>query len=232
MRQIRRRSADDRDLPSYELSEAAWILRVPQPTISRWLMRPGSLKGKRGDPTGVLKPALATPPTLSFWNLVEAYTIRLFRNKGVKLPAIREALEYLEETLGCERPLIREKLYTDGKTIFIDTAKKMLLNANDAGQLTIRPFLIAHLSRVQFDAEGLAQTFSPWVEAPDEDRKLLVDPRYGFGRLLLSDSKLPAEPLHGRFIAGDSVTEIAADYRIPVAEVETAIRWYARPKAA
>src|SRR5262245_23793733 len=120
---------DPRELPNYSLSEAAAYLRIPRSTLRSWLFGMGKFKR-------ILDVALRSPPTLSFFNLVEAHVLNSIREHH-RLPEIRRALHYVERDLKVDRPLIRKVFETDGVSLFVEHLGK-LLNVSREGQVAMR----------------------------------------------------------------------------------------------
>src|SRR5882762_7252676 len=103
------KTADDlRLLPAYKVAEAAHYLRMPKETLRSWVV------GRLYPVTGQLKRSrplihLSDPKReyLSFINLVEAHVLAAIRRRhGVKLPKVRNALDYVRRQFHIERPLI------------------------------------------------------------------------------------------------------------------------------
>lgn len=205
---------DPRDLPNYPLLEVAQCIRVNPQTLARWIRHPA-----------LFRPAKVSPPTLSFWNLVEAATVRVMRrNHKVPMSRVRAALEYVEKKLGIERPLIHQGFLTDGVDLFVERFSA-LENVSRGGQLAMRVVLEKALSRVEVDADGLAGRFYPWAGHPDEPKVVIVDPRVSFGRVCLIGTGIPTGVLTERYNAGDSIEHLAEDYGIHPDKVEAGIAW-------
>src|SRR6516165_2349011 len=87
------------DAPVYSPGEASHYLRVPQSTIRSWLCGREYPKGQ-GVATSepIIVPAEAEPLMLSFLNLVELHVLSsIRRGHRVKLPAVRRAVDFLQE---------------------------------------------------------------------------------------------------------------------------------------
>lgn len=90
----------------------------------------------------------------------------------------------------------------------------------------LRKLLLLRLERVEM-GEGGPQRLFPFTRDPAEGspRVVVLDPRVRFGRPTLSGRGVPTDVVIERFRAGDSPVELAADYDLPLAEVEEAIRY-------
>ena len=221
---------DPRSLPNHALSEAAAYLRIPRSTLRAWLFGMGEFKP-------ILAVALRSPPTLSFFNLVEAHVLNSIREYH-RLQEIRRALKYVERELSIDRPLVRKVFQTDGVSLFVEHLGK-LLNVSQEGQVAMREVLGAHLRRLDFDASGLAERLYPFTRdgrhgrlEVDDPRFVVFDPRIAFGRLVIAGTGIPTTVLAERFTAGDLTDELAADYGVDRRIVEEAVRCESLRRAA
>ena len=89
------------------------------------------------------------PPNLSFNNLVEAHVLSAIRRKHeIPFPKVRRAVEFVQERLGVDRPLLDQQFETDGVEIFVRELGQ-LVSASQSGQLAFREVLQQHLSRIE-----------------------------------------------------------------------------------
>lgn len=221
-----KRTLDPREKPIYSIPAAAHYLVLPASTVRFWTVgteyrtRTGR---KRSLP--LIPLAEKDPPTLSFWNLVEVYVLDgIRRHHKVTLQKVRKALRFVEERMEIDRPLIEQEFLTDGVNLFIDRYSQ-LVNVSDEGQLALRDLLRESLARIERDPKGLANRIYPWLRSPNERRDVVIDPRLSFGRPVLAGTTVPTEILGERFRAGDSIQDLARDYRLRPDQVEVAIRW-------
>lgn len=168
---------------------------------------------------------------LSFFNLVEAHVLAAIRRRyGVQLPQVRAALRYVQEHIGIERPLVNQAFQTDGLDLFIEQYGD-LINASREGQRAMKEILSVYLKRIDRDAQGLPIRLFPFTRetesegAPKSDPKLVVmTPSISFGRPVIAGTGIPVSAIYERYRAGDSVTELAADFRLNASAIEEAIR--------
>jgi len=66
----------------------------------------------------------------------------------------------------------------------------------------------------------------------EEPKHIEIDPRRAFGRPVVAGTSVPTESLAERFRAGDSLEELAHDFRIATSVVESALRWEMSAAAA
>jgi superfamily II DNA helicase RecQ len=86
--------SDVRHQPAYALAEAARYLKLPQATLRAWVVgRDYPVAHGHSRFKALIKPARSKPPTLSFYNLIEAHVLRALRTEhGVSLKALRSSI--------------------------------------------------------------------------------------------------------------------------------------------
>src|SRR5262249_2381590 len=146
---------------------------------------------------------------------------------SVRMKAVRTALDYSREKFGIDRFLLSEHLRATEGNVFLQRMDS-LVNVGKGGQEGMPEILSAYLKRIEFD-RGLAAKLSPVtgaVKDPDASpRYVLIDPRLAFGRPVIRSKSIKTATIGERFDVGESVADIAADYDLPVIEVEEAIRY-------
>jgi len=170
--------------------------------------------------------AARNPAMLSFVNLIEAHVLAaITREYQVPLQNVRRAVSYLERTLGGPHPLVERALETDRRDLFIREADK-LVNISREGQVSIEDVLQMYLSRVEWDADGLASRLYPFTGKKElgAPKSVVIDPRFAFGRPVLSGTSISTQVIAERFKAGDSPQVLAADYGRSPTEILEAIR--------
>jgi len=179
----------------------------------------------------IIKLVDATPPRLSFINMVEAHVLSAIRyHHGVSLPAVRRAVEFLTRAFGSQHPLAEAQLQTDGVNLFVEHLG--LLDVSAPGQYAMPDILRAMLRRIERDEQGLAVKLYPFSRRPqlpesafgDVPRTIVIDPRISFGRPVLTGTGVTTQSIAERFDAGESIDALAADYARPRQDIEEAIR--------
>lgn len=216
---------EPRDLPAYSIVEAARLVCVPATTLRSWVSSDLIARPRGSD---------QARPGLSFSNVVEAHVLTAIRRKHlVPLDRIRSALRFMRERLGVPRPLITEKFKTDGVDLFLDYAGR-LVNVSRSGQVEMRELIEIYLSRVEWDADGIAARLYPLTRADaavEQPRIIVIDPRRGFGRPVLAGTGVPVEAIASRYRAGDAIDAIALDFCVSREMIEDALRVGYRPAA-
>jgi len=227
---------DPRDVPAYSVVEAAGFLKLPTTTLRQWVQGQvyRTTKGQRRARPVIRIPG-GRPPMLTFWSLAEAHVLAAIRREhGVSLQSVRRALEYVARELKHDRPLIGQDFLTDGVNLFVEKLEQMvdddagvrsLVNASLHGQLAARDLLQGALARVSRDTSGLIERIYPWVKDLKEPKRVEIDPRRAFGRPVVAGTRVPAEELSERFGAGDSLDDIARDFRLTPDIVQGVLQW-------
>jgi len=207
------------ELPAYAAVRAAQIVRLSPSTLRIWA------RGY-GEHDALFSPAQRSPLTLSFSNLVEAFVLASIRRAhGVSMQRVRKALRFIGRELGVQRPLIHARFRTDGVRLFVDYADR-LLEVSSKGQAALREVLDASLERIEWGRD-VAERFYPWVRADlagTQPKSIVIDPRRGFGQPIIAGTGIEARIVTERYRAGESVAELAQDYRLDPGQIEDAIR--------
>jgi uncharacterized protein (DUF433 family) len=218
--ETRNTKANLRDIPAYTVAEAAALVRVPVSTLKTWIH--GGAPASRG----LLVLPTARPRLLAFSHLVEAFVLAAIRRgHGVALQRVRKAIRFVQRELDMDRPLIHASFKTDGIDLFVERWGK-LVNASRDGQLSMRCALESSLRRVDWDRDGLAVRLFPLVRAggTDQRKSVVIDPARGFGRPTLSGRGIRADVIVERYRAGETIADLALDYRVAPELIDDAVR--------
>lgn len=219
--------ADDiRNHSAYAIAEGARYLKLAPATLRSWVAgrsypRANGIASFRP----LIQPAAKQPLMLSFWNLIEAHVLRSFRtDHGVSIKAVRQALQFAEKALRIERLLLRQELSTHGGQLFLERYGE-LINLSASGQLAMKRLLEDHLKRVQWDEWQFPVRLYPFVsgEAQGSEKPIAIDPQIAFGRPVVIRVGVSTAAIADRIDAGESVTDVAADYDLSVPEIEQAV---------
>jgi uncharacterized protein (DUF433 family) len=167
---------------------------------------------------------------LSFNNLIEAYVLRALRvDHGLKMAAVREALEYAQREFGISRLLLSAELQATPGNVFLERFGE-LINLNRSGQLAAKHLLDAVLQRVRRNPKGLpAQMFpvaSYDINALRHSPQLIViDPEVSFGRPIVASKGVRTAIITSRIDAGEDPQDVAQDYGLEPEELEAAISY-------
>jgi uncharacterized protein (DUF433 family) len=207
------------ELPAYTAVRAAQMVRLSPSTLRLWACGDG-------EHAALFTPAQGAPLTLSFSNLVESFVLASMRRvHGVSMQRVRKALNFVGRKLDVQRPLIHARFRTDGVRLFVDHADQ-LLEVSTQGQALLREFLDASLERIEWGGDVAARLY-PWVRADlqsKQPKSIVIDPRRGFGQPIIAGTGIEARIVTERYRAGESVAELAKDYRLDPEKIEDAIR--------
>lgn len=196
---------------------------MPKSTVHWWARS----QHKTEAPLITCFPAQGRQATVPFIGFAEAYVLASFRRAGVPLQRIRPAVEVLSKQIGVEYALASKRLYTDGAEVLYDYASRrgeedlMDLVVLRTKQRQFTDVVKGYLKRIHYGGDGWASS----VRLPTyKDAEVLVDPRIAFGLPVVVAGGARVEDLVDRFQAGDSVAELATDFRVPAVQVEDVIR--------
>lgn len=215
------------DNPNYSFHEASRYLKVPQPTLRSWF------KGRtypriRGEGEGYFKPLLRLPDKkyqlLSFNNLVEAYVLRSLRvEHGVKIKAVRSALDYAQREYRITKLLLSSDLLTAAGSLFLDRYGE-LVDLTRSGQIELREMFKEHLQRIVWNDSQVAVRLYPFIDY-DVDKKIAIDPFTRFGQPIIWRKSISTSAIVDRIDAGESIEFVADDYGLSPDEVRLAMRY-------
>ncbi len=219
------------DVAVYSISEAAHYLRLPIATIRslaigrKYATRTGAAAFLPlidiADPDGLL---------LSFRNLAELHVLGSIRRAHqVKLPAVRQPIDYLRKVFRSDHPLLEKQMLTDGKDLFINRYEH-LVNISQDGQMEMSQIMAVYLKRIKWDHGGIPIRLFPftrdrYAESPE---LISIDPKIRFGKPCISGTRIPTAIITERHQAGDSIVLLAEDYGRKAEEIEEAIRYEGR----
>lgn len=206
--------------PRYSQAEAARLSGIKIQSIRRWI-------GRSEDGPGAIRPDDGAGDFLSFFNLVELRFVGAYRDTGIPLQRVRQALIWAKEALDEPRPLLKEKFFeSDGKNMFhkfqdTHTGRKLLASASESGQLAWPEVVEEHFKEIQF-----AMDLPVRIIPADYHRAIVIDPRVQFGLPSLANNGVLVDVIAGRLQnANQSIEEIADDFGCSPEDVHQAVRW-------
>jgi uncharacterized protein (DUF433 family) len=131
-------------------------------------------------------------------------------------------------------PLVMKRFQTDGVDLFVDEMER-LVNVSRAGQLAMRDTLKGLLTRVEWDANGLATRFFPIIDVvpdPVSDKIIFLDPSIRFGKPVIAGRGVPTDIIAELYNAGDSIDDIADEYDCTPIQIKAAIHFEPQDRAA
>ena len=215
---------------AFTLREAAAYLGLPNSTLHSWARPSGGAM-----PVITCFPTHGREATVPFIGFAEAYVLSAFRRAGVPMQRIRPAVEVLSSGIGVDHALASQRLYTDGAEVLYDFASSAHdeeLARTDGRHAPAsgnsRRSSATYLKRITYGDDGwAAQVRLPAYQQAD----VIVDPRRAFGMPLVVHGGARVEDLVDRFVAGDTLADIAEDFGVPEPEVEDVVRVATRAAA-
>jgi uncharacterized protein (DUF433 family) len=219
------------DVPVYTISEAAHYLRLPVATVRSWAIgRQYPTQSGEAAFRPLIEIADPDRSLLSFKNLGELHVLGSIRRAHqVKVPAVRQAIDYLRQRFGSDHPLLERQMLTDGKDLFIEQYEH-LVSISQHGQLAMRQIMAAYLKRIKWDRGGIPIRLFPFTRDRYKESPAIIsiDPKIRFGRPCISGTRIPTAIIAERHQAGDSIVLLAEDYGRKPEEIEEAIRYEGR----
>jgi len=222
------------DAAAYTPAEAACILGLSASTVRNWSFgQSGRVrKGQRERFQPVIEAADSSRKLLSFANLCELHLLSAIRRQHrITLPVVRQSVRYVQQHMAKQRPLIDVEFRTNGISLFVEQASR-LLDVSREGQLALRGDFERALSRIERDSTGNPVRLFPYTRSrsdpPDSLALVAVDPEVAFGRPVLVGAGVKTEVVASRFGAGDEPADMATDYGVPLDTILEALRYEQR----
>jgi uncharacterized protein (DUF433 family) len=220
--------------PLYTLSDAARYAHVTKQTLKNWAE--GYKAGRRRYPPLLDLPAEQPfdQTALSFENLIEASLVGHWRRRGIPLQRIRRAHALALQDLG-DHPFARKRIYISGTDLFAEADAETVSEGGraftvltQAGQRALGAIVAETLEFIDWQTgAGYAYQYRP----PEGRNIVKLNPEITFG--LPNVKRIRTETILQRFLAQESVDEIAKDFDLAQDEVEQALRYeWALPKAS
>lgn len=203
------------DVPLYTIAEAAMHLRMSDETLRRWVAR--------GDLVHVLPPESPRAARLPFIAMAEAQFYLQLRRDGLSLQAITTGMAAVRRELG-ERMLMRDRIAHNGRDILLNLADPLAsaewTRAKDM-QGGLPGVIERGLKPITWGADDLPQRVRLTAY---EGADVIIDPRFVFGQPMLADRGVRTEDIIQMFKAGDSVQDVADEFRVSRDVVESLVR--------
>ncbi len=214
----------------YTLPDAARILDLPPAKLYRWV---AGYAAHRDDPKRFTVGAFAVEEEgwdrhFNFLTLIEVFTVAQLRGHGVTPMTLRNARDELSDRYETPYPFAMEGLLVSGRKMLKELGEEVYLELGTNGQQAFVKFIEPFCFKIEFDAASqLAERFFP----EGEDRMVVVDPRHAFGRPVIAGTNITTEALASLANGGERMEDIADDYGLTLAQIESAIRFEKRRAA-
>jgi uncharacterized protein (DUF433 family) len=221
---------EDRRLrPRYTIEEAADYLSIPRDTLRAWTFGRRKAGTEHEYYPSVLEFVNHEQRLLSFYDLVEAHILRAAVECHMSLKQVRRGLAYLKSKHpNQQRPLLTLNFYTEGKYLLVGGMlgsrkkdREALVNASMSGQLEITPVIEDLLTLIGRDEHQMPNTLFP----KEGGRIVSITTGILSGRPVIEGTRIPTSIIAQRVLAGESPSDLAEDYRLPLEKIEAAIKY-------
>lgn len=168
---------------------------------------------------------------LGFLDLIEARFVKHFADLELSPQSIRKVAEKLRARHRTDHPFATNKRFrTDGKAILMETVEtddeKRILNLmNDNFEMA--DVIEASLFDSILYADDLAYRWHPMPAL----QRIVLDPKYSFGRPVVEGAWVPTDTLFGAFQAEGRIGPVAEDFDIDEEAINQAIAFEERLRA-
>lgn len=217
----------------YSPQEAAALTRTKSIEVRRWLfgydfkLRDGTESFSL--PLWPTELADQDVEAIGFHDLLELRFVKVFREHGVSLQAIRVAATFARDLFNTSHPFTTRRFRTDGRSIFGevheqtgDPALVDMVRRQDVFRSVMEPGLYAG---IEFDASGKAHRWYPFGTA----KRIVLDPTLSFGAPIVVKGAVPTAILAASYIAEEFDAELVSRiYGVPRDSVMAAVKFEQR----
>lgn len=207
---------------AYTLPDAAALLGLRLERMRKWVsgVSLGSASSMRRFPLGDVRiRGQGMDRTFGFWTLIELFTVSQLRAHGLSMRRLRANRAELAERFETEHPFALKGLLTDGKRLLKELGDESLLELGTGGQTDFEAVVKPFCARLDFDSQTrLASRFYP----SGRGNSVIVDPHHAFGRPIIKGTSITTEALACLVRGGETIDDIASDFRLEPTQVEEA----------
>jgi len=214
---------------AYTVTEAARILRVSRTTLDYWARGKfvNTEVGRIPTRDAMIDVArMEKPCMLSFVNLLEAHVLKLITQEhGIKLPKVRDTLNFLKDKFGDEHPLVLRDFSISGEDLLFKESG-MYMDRNE--QLVMERILKLYWRRVEYrEDDPIAGAYFPLMHPGEVEgpKPIRIDPLIAFGNPVLNGTGYRTDMIAYRSWAGDSIELLAEEYALEKDQIQQAIDW-------
>ena len=229
------------DIPLYTVAEASRAVGLSPSTLANWTQGYEHRRlGRRpvtGAPIVTAVSADKRQPSIPFVGLCEALVLAAVRKAGVPLQRIRPAIEVLSRELGVDHALASRRLFTDGAELLFDYAER----SGDSDAPLARQLVVVR--KQQYVFAPIVEAYLKLITFADDDypalmrlpiyeqAEIVADPNRSFGQPIFARGGARVTDVVDRFLAGESIDAVTAEFGVPREELEDVIRASSRRAA-
>ena len=175
-----------------------------------------------------------TDAVVPFLALIEYLLVKLLRDGGFSLTAIRAAARQAALRWQTAYPFAIQDFITAGVRLFSRSLaqhdRKDVLDVMVSGEESFERIARSFFRNVEYDAAGQAARYWPL----GREGRIVLDPERSFGQPIDAETGVPTGVLFAAVHAGQgqSAGLVADWFEIPIAAVEAAVRYEAALRAA
>lgn len=188
--------------------------------IIRWI-RHGLVAPERRDTPG-------RELTITFEDLVTCQAVTVLREAGLSLDDVLRAERYFASLFGTARPFAHHDFWYSGSDVF-GRVDGVLVAGSKNGQIAFN-FIESWLARLNRSL-GFSET-SHQANCWQPVDGVTLRPNVQLGQPCVEGTRIPTSAIWSYVVAGDSPTFIANAYGLEVGQVERAVAWEERVRAA
>jgi len=195
----------------YSVTQASRIVRTHRNTVASWVRL-----GLAPHPV-YLVPGEAT--LLSFADLMSLLVVRELRNAQVPLTTIKKAELFLAHQWDVEKPFSSKRILTAHSAVITALREnEQPVAVTGAAQELLYDLIKQDLKDVTYDARLQARAWRPHAY-------VLLRPEVQFGAPCIDGTRVTTQTIVDYLASGDTPQEVAADLRLNVAQVTSALDW-------
>jgi uncharacterized protein (DUF433 family)/transposase len=215
------------DRPTYLYAEVDRLIGLPAGTARRWI-NGYERGGKHYEP--ILRSSAHATDWVTWGEFVEARMLAEFRDQSVPTTRLRAAVERLREMFDVAYPLahLRPYLAADQGELAIDSAG---LDSSDDGMLVIRTgqLILASgrsvMETATLASDGQGEKFAAEIQPDHEYPGIKINPDRLSGQPTFEGRRVSVATIAGMVASGDPRDELAADYGLSLAQIDSAVRY-------
>ena len=213
----------------YTLSTAAKILKMNPSKMRRWIKGytyQKNMEYRSSKP--LFKTEFEYNPDdviISFLDLTELLFINNFIQYGISIQKIRKAAVTACDLLDTSHPFALRKMFTDGKSIFAEIARKEndtslldLISEQFQFKKIIEPLLF---KCIDFNKNDYAERWWP----QGKKGEIVLDPSRNMGQPILNKYNIKTELIYGLYKTKHSINEISDWYELDKFAIKAAIEF-------
>lgn len=167
---------------------------------------------------------------ITFEDLVSMRVVALLRALGVTWPKIHTAEQWLRQQTGYQRPFAVKRVWTETKDVFAEFPVGFIA-ASRQGQIAFVEMFRGYLQPVEdmtFVRHNGVHVAATWTPHPD----VIMNPKIQFGEPCIQGTRLPTRMLWRMYNGGDTISYLVRAFRISEEQIEHALEWEHRLRAA